>query len=66
MVTRKYTNVMLYHDGGDIDKEVECYGDAADEKPTDVPNTTVFYEMDTGAVYMYSVGKGAWIKQAFG
>ena len=65
MVTRKYTGVLLYHENGDVDKEIEVFCESTDEKPHDVPNTTIAYEMDTGDVYMYSVSKDDYIKQKF-
>jgi hypothetical protein len=42
----------------------EYYGKAADEKPTEnIVNGTVFYAMDTGAVWMFDEDAGVWIEQ---
>lgn len=42
---------------------VECYGKSTDEKPTDVGNSSRFYEMDTGDLYMFDEETKTWLKQ---
>lgn len=44
-------------------------GLSSDEKPTNAPNASSFYEMDTGNLYMISVPENdnpQWIKQPAG
>ena len=42
----------------------EYYGLSTDMKPSsDIPNASVFYEMDTGDIYMFSKGSGEWLSQ---
>lgn len=49
----------------------EFYGLSTDSKPTvslspsgfKIPNGAVFYEMNTGDVYMYNKASNTWIKQ---
>ncbi len=38
-------------------------GLSSDEKPTDAPNGSSFYEMDTGDVYMFDKNSDTWILQ---
>lgn len=38
-------------------------GKSTDEKPTNVPNGSSFFEMDTGDVYMFDGDTKTWIKQ---
>jgi hypothetical protein len=63
MVTRYITNGTLYHEDGSIDKKVECYGLSTDEKPVNVPNSSVFYEMDTGDCYLFDAENSQWLMQ---
>ena len=39
------------------------YGLSTDTKPLDCPNASIFYEMDTGDVYMFNAASSVWIKQ---
>ena len=43
----------------------EYYGLHDDDKPADagVPNASLFYEMDTGDIYMYDKENAQWRKQ---
>lgn len=41
----------------------EYYGISTDTKPTDVPNASTFYEMDTQKLYMYDATNAKWIEQ---
>lgn len=43
----------------------EYYGLNTDDKPDDehVPNASLFYEMDTGDVYVYDKENETWINQ---
>lgn len=42
----------------------EYYGKAADTKPTDgVENADIFYEMDTGTVFLFDEENQEWLKQ---
>lgn len=38
-------------------------GLSTDVKPTDVNNASVFYEMDTGNVFMYDAQNKKWLQQ---
>lgn len=38
-------------------------GLSTDVKPTDVPNTSSFYEMDTKAMYLYDAENKVWLQQ---
>jgi hypothetical protein len=52
--------------GGQVNtKETEFRGKSTDTKPIDVniPNGSVFYEMDTQNVYMYDNEENTWILQ---
>ena len=52
--------------GGQVNtKETEFRGKSTDTKPIDVdiPNSSVFYEIDTQNVYMYDNEEGTWILQ---
>lgn len=39
------------------------YGLSTDYKPTNAPNASTFYEMDTMSVYMFDAENKIWIKQ---
>lgn len=54
------TTNKTYADGMCI---TECYGLSTDVKPTDVCNSSVFYEMDTGSLYMFDEQNKVWLKQ---
>lgn len=41
----------------------ELVGLSTDPKPTDVPNTSVFYEMDTKALFMFDAENQVWLEQ---
>ena len=41
----------------------DLFGLSTDHKPTDVPNASVFYEMDTKKVYMYDAEHSVWYEQ---
>lgn len=41
----------------------ELYGLSTDTKPTEVPNASVFYEMDTKAVFMFCAQNKRWLEQ---
>ena len=43
--------------------KVELYGLSTDAKPADASNATVFYEMDTGNVFMYDAQNKKWLQQ---
>ena len=46
------------------DFEKEYRGLAADAKPTeDVPNGSIFVEIDTGKVYFYNAEGETWVEQ---
>lgn len=50
--------------GQQITREAEFRGLSSDEKPIkDVPNGSVFYEIDTVEVYMFDEQNKQWIKQ---
>lgn len=54
------TNCVNYH--------ADCVPDdfiglSTDAKPTNVPNASTFYEMDTKALYLFDAEHGAWLKQ---
>ena len=38
-------------------------GLSSDEKPTDVPNTSSFYEMDTKTLFLFDAQNGVWLQQ---
>ena len=63
MVTKIIKSGTLYHEDGSIDKRVEVYGLSSDVKPINVPNSVVFYEMDTQKVYMFDKQNSAWLEQ---
>ena len=47
---------------------VECVPDdfiglSTDEKPTNVPNASAFYEMDTKTLYLFDAENGVWLQQ---
>ena len=42
----------------------EIYGKSSDAKPTeDVPNASVFYEMDTKKIFMFDEDSKTWLEQ---
>lgn len=41
----------------------DIYGLSTDEKPTDVPNASSFYEMDTKTLHMFDAENGIWLQQ---
>lgn len=41
----------------------EIYGLSGDEKPADVLNASVFYEMDTKKMYLFDGENGLWLEQ---
>ena len=42
---------------------VEVYGLASDAKPTNVPNASTFYEMDTQKLFLFCAKSRSWIEQ---
>lgn len=42
---------------------VDVYGLSTDEKPLDVPNASVFYEMDTKKMYLFCQQNKCWLEQ---
>ena len=43
---------------------LELYGKSTDEKPTEnIPNASVFYEMDTKKLFMFDADGKAWLEQ---
>lgn len=43
---------------------LEYYGKSTDEKPTDnIPNASVFYEMDTKKLWMFDEENSVWLEQ---
>ena len=44
----------------------ESRGLSTDPKPTDWDNGSIYYEMDTGKVFMYDEEHGIWIEQNWG
>lgn len=57
---RRLTMVTRITDAGMINT---YYGLSTDTKPLDCPNASIFYEMDTGDVYLFNEASTAWIKQ---
>ena len=41
----------------------ECYGLSTDAKPSEIYNASVFYEMDTGKIYLYDESSKKWLEQ---
>lgn len=41
----------------------EIYGLSTDTKPMDVNNASVFYEMDTGKLFLYDEQNQKWLEQ---
>lgn len=41
----------------------EIYGLSTDEKPTDVLNASVYYEMDTKKIYLFDEQNKVWLEQ---
>ena len=41
----------------------ELYGLSTDVKPTDVCNASLFYEMDTGRIYLFDELNKKWLEQ---
>lgn len=41
----------------------EYYGLSTDTKPTDAPNASMFYEMDTGKLYLFDKDNQTWREQ---
>ena len=41
----------------------ELYGLSTDAKPTNVCNASLFYEMDTGAIYLFDEQNKTWLAQ---
>ena len=57
MVTNAYDGEVTMHTGYDL------RGMSTDTKPTDVPNGSTFWEMDTGKVYGFDAGGKIWYEQ---
>lgn len=45
---------------GAIPKTVYCL--STDTKPTDVPNGSLCFEMDTSGIYMFDAENGSWLQ----
>lgn len=43
--------------------QIEGYGKSTEEKPTDVPDNTMFYEKDTKKVYLFDLETKTWLEQ---
>lgn len=41
----------------------EFYGLSSDEKPLNVDNASLFYEMDTGKIFMFDEENAVWLEQ---
>ena len=41
----------------------EIYGLSTDTKPLDVKNASVFYEMDTGKIFLFDEANKKWLEQ---
>ena len=41
----------------------DLIGLSTDEKPTNVPNASVFYEMDTKSLYLFDTENNVWHQQ---
>lgn len=54
MITKKLGPV-----GGTVPYEV--YGKSTDTKPTDVPNGSIFIEMDTSKIYFFNENEAEWL-----
>lgn len=39
------------------------FGLSTDQKPTDAENSAVFYEMNTGKLFMFNKATGQWVEQ---
>lgn len=57
MVTNAYDGEVTMHTGYDL------RGMSTDTKPTDVPNGSTFWEIDTGKVYGFDAGGKIWYEQ---
>lgn len=42
---------------------VEVYGLSSDAKPVNVPNASVFYEMDTKKMFLFCAQNQSWLEQ---
>lgn len=42
----------------------ELYGLSTDTKPVDVPNASIFYEMDTAILWIFDAETGTWYEVA--
>lgn len=50
--------------GSHTAQNAEFYGKAKDVKPTkNVPNASIFYEMDTKKVFLFDEEDGVWLEQ---
>ena len=54
------TTNKTYADGTCV---TEIFGLSDDEKPTNVSNSSIFYEMDTGTLYLFDEQNKVWLKQ---
>lgn len=54
--------ITIKHQRNGLDP-VEVYGLSSDEKPTDVCNASVFYEMDTKKMFMFDEKNQQWLEQ---
>ena len=44
-------------------KPDEIYGLSTDNKPTNVPNASIFYEMDSKVMYLFDGENQEWLEQ---
>ena len=64
MITKKINKNVLFYVGRFLHADTEYYGLSSDEKPVEkVENASIFYEMDTQAVYMFDAQNNQWIAQ---
>ena len=61
MVTLHNLKLNIFvHEDGTADDALQAFGLAKDTKPTDVPNSTPFLEMDTRKVSFYDAENDVW------
>jgi len=67
MITRIKTDTLCYHSNGSVTNEIKVRGLSTDEKPTDVPNGTGFYEMDKvdgkNRYFLFDEENNQWLEQ---
>ena len=63
MVTIITTDHVCQHSVGKTTKEHRVYCLSTDVKPTDVPNATPLFEIDTGVLYVFDEDQKKWHPQ---